>query len=273
MVNKNVICIIGSYDPISRSFFEEIKKKYKTSLFINVTGDKSSKKDIYNFKIFQLKKILNTLNLNNVSELIFLGKIARPNLLEFRNDGIVEKYIPILLNAYKKGDGAVLDTVIRIFKEQNFTTVSPFKYSSSFILNDNEINSNYNDEDMHDIKKSSKLLDVLSKFDNAQSVVSINGYIIAIEAAEGTDALLKRVWKIRKDLNQLENKSGFLTKKPKINQSKLIDLPVIGPKTIKLIKKANLKGLAIDPRNTMIYKKKDVLKLINKFNLKIYNII
>ena len=73
-------------------------------------------------------------------------------------------------------------------------------------------------------------------------------------------------------LNQLSDKSGFLIKKPKKNQSKFIDLPVIGPKTIKLIKKANLKGLAINRKYTMVHNKDEVLQLIEKHDLKIYNI-
>ena len=62
-------------------------------------------------------------------------------------------------------------------------------------------------------------------------------------------------------------------KKLKNNQSKLIDLPVIGPKTIKLLKKANLEGLAIDCKNTLVYRKQEVLKLVSEFDLKIYNIV
>ena len=76
------------------------------------------------------------------------------------------------------------------------------------------------------------MLNDLSKYDNAQSIVCINGYIIAIEAAEGTDRFNeKNSYNIRKKIKQLnENKAGLLIKIPKKNQSKLIDLPVIGPK-------------------------------------------
>ena len=112
----------------------------------------------------------------------------------------------------------------------------------------------------------------MSEFDNAQSVICAEGYIIGIEAVEGTDALLNRSRQLRKDLNQLETKSGFLVKKIKKSQSQFIDLPVVGPRTISLIKRANLKGLAIDIKNTLIYKKNDVLRLVKEYDLIIYNI-
>jgi len=272
MTNNTSICIIGGYDELSKSLFKSLRNKYKSTIFINLLSTIYYDKNLYNYNIFELKKILELLKLKKIKEIIFLGKIVRPDLSKFRNDGIVENYIPSINKAYKKGDGAILDAVVEIFKEHNFQVVSPLKYSDNLSLSNSDVFKNYNEEDIIDIKKSSKLLDALSEFDNAQSVVCAEGYIIAIEAVEGTDALLKRACKLRKDLDQIKNKSGFLVKKIKKNQSRFIDLPVVGPKTINLIKRANLKGLAIDIKNTLIYKKDEFLSLAKKYELIIYNI-
>ena len=67
-------------------------------------------------------------------------------------------------------------------------------------------------------------------------MVIVNGYILAIEAAEGTDNLLKRTAIVRK-IETVGSKSWFFSKNSKKNQSKLIDLPVIGLKTLILVKK------------------------------------
>ena len=272
MVNNSTICIIGGYDKLSKSLFKILKAKYKSTVFINLQSTTYHDKNLYNYNIFELRKILELLKIQNVKDIIFLGKIVRPDLSRFKNDGIVENYIPNLVEAYKKGDGAVLDVVVNIFKEHNFRVVSPFKYCEDLNLSNSDVLKKYKKEDIIDIKKSIKLLDALSEFDNAQSVVCAEGYIIAIEAVEGTDALLLRSRQLRKDLDQLKTKSGFLVKKIKKSQSRFIDLPVVGPKTINLIKKANLKGLAIDIKNTLIYKKKDFLRLVREYDLIIYDI-
>jgi len=272
MINKSAICIIGGYDKLSKSLFKILKNKYKSTIFINLLSKTYNDKNLYNYNIFELKKILELLKLHNVKDIIFLGKIVRPNLSKFKSDGIVENYIPKLVNAYKKGDGAVLNAVVDIFKEHHFRAVSPFKYCEDLCLSNSDVLRKCKKEDIIDIKKSSKLLDALSEFDNAQSIVCAEGYIIAIEAVEGTDALLNRSWQLRKDLDQLETKSGFLVKKIKKSQSRFIDLPVVGPQTIRLIKKANLKGLAINIKNTLIYKKDDFLRLAKEYDLIIYNI-
>ena len=102
--------------------------------------------------------------------------------------------------------------------------------SQNHFFNSEELDKLNSDKDAIDVDKSKKLLNEISKFDNAQAVVCVSGYIIAIEAAEGTDNLLNRVFDVRKNLNQLKFKAGILVKIPKKSQSKLVDLPVIGLK-------------------------------------------
>ena len=59
---------------------------------------------------------------------------------------------------------------------------------------------------------------------------------------------------------------------PKKNQSKLIDLPVIGLKTLNKVNKANLNGIAINSNLTMIDRKDLFLRKAYEYDLKIYDI-
>ena len=145
------------------------------------------------------------------------------------------------------------------------------KSQNLFFFNTDELDKLDFNKDAIDVDKSKKLLNEISKFDNAQAVVCVSGYILAIEAAEGTDNLLNRVFDVRKNLNQLKNKAGMLIKIPKKNQSKLVDLPVIGLNTLRLIKKANLNGIAIYPKYTLVHEKIKVLHYAKKYDLKIYD--
>ena len=266
------IAVIGGYDAISMSFFSKARLLNNKSIFINVNNKRIIKDRVFNYKIFELKKILKKLNEHRIQNLIFLGKIIRPNLSDFKADGEIDKYIPLLIKSYMQGDGKVLCSVLSIFTKKGYKVLSPRKISSSFFLEKDELNFNMINNDKTDISKSIKLLNDLSKYDNAQSLVMVNGYIIAIEAAEGTDSMLIRAANIRKKLNQSEHKAGILTKIPKKNQSKFIDLPVIGVRTIRLAKKVNLSGIAINPSFTIVHNKNKILKLAKENGLKIYNV-
>ena len=254
--NSSNIAILGGNDKLTNSFYKDCLKNYNSVVYINfsdkvLSGNKYLK---YNLKIFELAKCFNILIDNKVKELVLLGKLSRPNLSNFKLDGIVDKYIKDLINAYKQGDGEILELVISIFHKNGFNCVSPSRVSSNFdflYLKENLI-FNEKSSDKSDLKKSVNILNSISKYDNAQSIVILNGYILAIEAAEGTDSMLDRVYKIKKRLNLLSNKDGILVKLPKSGQSLKIDLPVIGPKTVDLVKKANLNSMAICQKNTIV---------------------
>ena len=270
MTIRGNVCIMGGYDDLSKSFFDDLKKNKKQSIFINFNKSKTKKKNIYNLEVYELKKILNLLKLKNISVIIFLGKIDRPNLKYFKLDGEIDKYLPILHNAYKKGDDFLLKSILNIFKEYGYLIKSPLELSASYLLNKKDLNAYPDLRTRMDIKKGRDILIALSKFDNAQSIVIIDGYIHAIEAAEGTDQMLKRVIEIRKRNNTIHENKGVLIKMAKKNQSRLVDLPVLGPKTIEIVSKANLASIALEPLSTLILKKEIFLKKAKKESINLF---
>ena len=261
---------MGGYDDLSKSFFDELQKSKIKPIFLNFNKIKFKRKNIFNLEVFELKKILHILKLNKISEIILLGKIDRPNLKNFKLDGEIDKYLPVLHNAYKKGDDFLLKNILNIFKQYGYLIKSPLDLSSSFTLSKKELKTDPNDRVKSDIKKGKRILHALSRFDNAQSIVIIDGYIIAIEAAEGTDQMLKRVIKIRKRNKTINETKGVLVKMAKKNQSSLVDLPVLGPKTIEIVSKANLESIALDPLSTLILKKELFLKKAVRKNIDLF---
>ena len=105
MKNSEPTAIIGGYDLIAKSFFSETRLLNKESIFINLNNKKINNHRVFNCEIFQLKKITTLLKKYKIKNLLFLGKVSRPNLSNFKNDGEIDKYIPQLVNSYKEGDG------------------------------------------------------------------------------------------------------------------------------------------------------------------------
>ena len=261
---------MGGYDDLSKSFFDDLQRIKSKSIFLNFNKAKVKKKNIFNLEVYELKKILHILKFNKISEIILLGKIDRPNLKNFKLDGEIDKYLPILQNAYKKGDDFILKSILNIFQQYGYLFKSPLDLSTSFTISKKDLNTEPNDRVKLDIKKGKSILLALSKFDNAQSIVIIDGYIVAIEAAEGTDQMLERVIKIRKRNKTIGETKGVLVKMVKKNQSSLVDLPVLGPKTIEIVSKANLASIAFDPLSTLILKKKLFLKKAARQNIALF---
>ncbi len=273
--NKKNICILGGNDDLTNSFYLYCKRKFHRTIYINFSGKKITKdldKNIFNLHLYELKKCLNILEKNDIDKIVLLGKISRPDLSKFKFDGIIDQYLDKLINAYKKGDGKILDIVISIFNEKGFKIVPITQITSNFSFSKNIKNIIINkiDSDQGDINKALKILDDLSKYDNAQSIVLDNGFILAIEAAEGTDEMLDKVYRYKQKLGLKKRSSGILVKLPKKSQSLKVDLPVIGPRTIKLLKKSNINSLAVSKKNTLVNDLDKTLIEIDKNKINLY---
>ena len=112
-----------------------------------------------------------------------------------------------------------------------------------------------------DIRIGATLLAALSQFDAGQGVVVANGRVVAIEAAEGTDAMLARVAELRQARRlRLTGPGGVFVKAPKRGQDPRLDMPAIGPQTIAAAVKAQLQGVAVAAGAVLIAEREAVVR-------------
>jgi DUF1009 family protein len=228
-------------------------------------------KNSYSLKITELGKAISILKKNNCKNVIFIGKVERPEISLLKFDRKALFYLPRLYSAFKKGDGNILKEIIKIFKENKLNVVNSMKFTPELIFKDKCINKvKINNADKSCISKGVRIIKSLSKFDIGQSVVINNGYVLAIEGPEGTDETIKRSLHLSKKY-KLKNKS-ILIKFPKANQDLRIDLPTIGFDTIKNCIKANIKGIAVKRSQNIILDKDKIINLVKKNNFFIISI-
>ena len=85
-----------------------------------------------------------------------------------------------------------------------------------------------------------------------QAVVVANDFVLAVEAAEGTDRMLARVADLRRERRvPLTGKVGVLVKGPKPHQDRRLDFPSIGAETIRAAAAAGLAGVAVEARGAI----------------------
>jgi DUF1009 family protein len=251
----------------------KLLKKNIEFLILDLTKSNIYKryKNSYSLKITELGKAISILKKNNCKNVIFIGKVERPDISLLKFDTKALFYLPRLFSAFKKGDGNILKEIIKIFKENKLNVVNSMKFTPELIFKDKSINKlKINNTDKSSISKGIKIIKSLSKFDIGQSVVINNGYVLAIEGPEGTDETIKRSLHLSKKY-KLKNKS-ILIKFPKANQDLRIDLPTIGFDTIKNCIKANIKGIAVKRSQNIILDKDKIINLVKKNNFFIISI-
>ena len=251
----------------------KLLKKNIDFLILDLTKSNIYKKykNSHSLKITELGKAISILKKNNCKNVIFIGKVERPDISLLKFDTKALFYLPRLFSAFKKGDGNILKEIIKIFKENKLNVVNSMKFTPELIFKDKSINKlKINNTDKSSISKGVKIIKSLSKFDIGQSVVINNGYVLAIEGPEGTDETIKRSLHLSKKY-KLKNKS-ILIKFPKANQDLRIDLPTIGFDTIKNCIKANIKGIAVKRSQNIILDKDKIINLVKKNNFFIISI-
>ena len=201
----------------------------------------------YECQIFNLGKvgaILKFFKSHDISNLVIVGHIKRPDFAALSLDLKGTLLLAKIMAAKLLGDDALLKLVANFIESEGFTINSPMKYMNSPSI---ETKIQPRKIDIENIEYAKKIALELGKFDIGQSVIVENGYILGVEAAEGTDALIERCGIIRKS-----NKSSILVKISKPRQDERLDIPTIGVETIINASKANMAGMAIEKGRVIV---------------------
>ena len=100
---------------------------------------------------------------------------------------------------------------------------------------------------MADVQRGIEVLKIIGAADIGQACVVQQGIVLAVEAVEGTDAMLARIAAVARPGPQ-----GVLVKLAKPGQERRADLPTLGPETIRRAQEAGLRGVAFEADNTIL---------------------
>jgi len=102
----------------------------------------------------------------------------------------------------------------------------------------------------------------IARLDIGQGVVIRKGTVVAVEAFEGTDRMLKRAGSFQ--TNQL-----VFIKTVKPGQDYRFDVPVFGMRTLEVMKEADILHAYLEAHKTIILEKEKVLKTASKWGIQI----
>ncbi|GAA5108823.1 LpxI family protein [Bartonella jaculi] len=219
--------------------------------------------------IVELAQLIKTLKEAAICNIVLAGGVKkRPLLTQLRLDWTTILALPKLLGALRGGDDALLKAFIRVIEAYGFCVIgaheivpdllAPIKFDLTL--------RRATRKEKKDIFLAAEAAKLLGQLDIGQAAVAINGRVIAVEGAEGTDNMLWRVCEMR-ERGQILPKGGVLVKCVKPQQDHRVDLPSIGPKTIMNAAKSGLSGVAVEANRSLILSVKETVKEANKHSL------
>lgn len=167
------------------------------------------------------------------------------------------------------GDNSVLTGIIGFFESKGFKVVGAHEIAPDLIAGKGVFSKRRPGKtDRADIAIGLEVIAALGPLDVGQATVVAHKYVLAVEAAEGTDKMIERC----KDLNKWgksgrRKRSGVLVKCAKPGQERRIDLPTVGPETIRHASQAGLAGIAIAANDVLIVDRERFIKAANDAGL------
>ncbi|NKX66620.1 UDP-2,3-diacylglucosamine diphosphatase LpxI [Labrenzia sp. 5N] len=196
-------------------------------------------------------------------DVLLIGGVSkRPDFTSILGDLGTLKRLPTIIRALAGGDDSLLTKVIRLFEVEGYRVVgikdvAPQLLASSGVLGKVQPSQG----DWRDAELALRATEKLGELDIGQAAIAVGGRVVALEGAEGTDAMLQRCAELKR-IGRIRSKgrAGVLVKTAKPNQDLRVDLPTVGPMTIDLAAAAGLAGIAVEASGALIAEKEETLK-------------
>ncbi|MEO1467488.1 MAG: UDP-2,3-diacylglucosamine diphosphatase LpxI [Pseudomonadota bacterium] len=181
-----------------------------------------------------------------VDEVVFAGAMHRPRLRPWTADLTALALLPRALALLAKGDDAMLRGFAAIFERRGIRLTGPAAIlGTRATLPEGPLGRRApGPGDWADARRAAAIVRALGPLDVGQGAVVANGLCLGIEAIEGTDIMLARVAALPPGRRRrAPPPSGVLVKMPKPGQDRRLDMPAIGPDTVRAAKAAGLRGI------------------------------
>jgi UDP-2,3-diacylglucosamine hydrolase len=199
-------------------------------------------------RILAAARIIAALREHGCQDLVLVGPVRRPSLLDLRPDAEGARILARIGRAAFAGDDGLLAAVVRVFAEEGFRVVGAHEILNEALGPMGLLSRAAPDAvSMADIRRGIAVARALGAIDVGQGCVVQQGMVLAVEAAEGTDAMLARCASLARP-----GRGGVLVKLVKPGQDRRADLPTIGPETLRGAADAGLRGVAFEAGGTIL---------------------
>jgi len=186
------------------------------------------------------------------------------------------RYIPDIRTAWlwyvrvrkDKRDNAVLLAVADELKKEGIELVSSVKYCPEHLADEGLMTRTPVPRSCEqDIDFGWRIARASADLDIGQSIAVKERDIIAVEAVEGTDAMIRRAGEL------CPTGDWTLVKVARPNQDMRFDVPTVGPSTIRNLRDAGCSCLVVEAGKTLIVDKPDTLALADKLGMAVLGMV
>jgi DUF1009 family protein len=222
----------------------------------------------------ELGRCMETLKSAGCAAVCLAGVVKRPDFSALKLDLRGLKALPRIVAAARRGDDALLRFFVDEFEAEGFVVRGVHEIAAVLTLPAGPLGRlRPTAEHIGDLHKAFRIAGEIGRLDVGQGAVVCNGLVLAVEAQEGTDAMLARCAALPAELRgSPERPRGVLAKRPKPIQEQRVDLPAIGVATIHGAARAGLAGVAAEAGKALVLDHAAVAAAADELGLFVYGL-
>ncbi len=197
------------------------------------------------------------------------GLVARPDFSALKPDLRGLRALPGAISAARQGDDALLRFLLGEFEREGFRVEGAHEVAEALTLGPGPLGRYPPSEtELADVRRAMDVARALGALDIGQGAVVCDGLVLAVEAQEGTDAMLRRVAELPEAVRGADGKRrGVLVKALKPIQERRIDMPAIGARTLEHAAAAGLAGVAGEAGGVLLIDREAVIETADRLGL------
>jgi DUF1009 family protein len=219
----------------------------------------------YWISLGELSKLIDILQREGITEVLMTGQVKHTKIFSaIRPDWRLAK---VLFSLREKNTDALIGGVARVLADEGIQLGDSTRLLKPLLAAEGVLTRRKPDSDeMRDLDYGRRVANALAGFDIGQSVAIAERACVAVEAMEGTDAMLERAAAL------VNGKQLRLVKVSKRRKHLLFDVPVTGPGTIRAMKRAGATALCVDAGQTLLLDKGEMLTLADEAGIAILGV-
>jgi UDP-2,3-diacylglucosamine hydrolase len=217
--------------------------------------------DLHWVSLGQLGKCIKLLRGAGVSQAVMAGQVRHVKIFS----GIVPdlKLLSVLTRLKARNTDALISAVADVMRDDGIELLDSTAFLSPLLAREGVLSARLPDEqELADFEFGYRMADAVAALDIGQTIVVKDKAVVAVEAMEGTDAVIARA-------GQLAGRGVRVVKVAKPNQDMRFDVPVIGVATIQAMRSAGASALSVDAGRTLVLDGDHVFAAANEASIAI----
>jgi len=204
----------------------------------------------------ELSRLIDILKTEGITEVMMAGQVKHASIFSsIRPDW---RLVKLLAALPRKNTDSLIGGVAKVLEDEGIHLADSTALLKPLLAATGVMTSRKPDkEQIADIEYGRTIAHALAHWDVGQSVAISNRACVAVEAMEGTDAMLRRAATL------VNGRPLRLVKVSRRRGHLLFDVPVAGPGTIQVMQETGATVLAVDAGRTLLLDRDDMLARAN----------